>query len=143
MRVSKLALGATLFFAVTTTACKGGPEGNYTLDKTEMKKTMEAQVAAMPKEQQGFAKFAVAMVDMMEVSMEIKKGGEFEMTTTKPSLKEGAESKKDTKTGTWKKDGEAIVLTAEGKDTRCTLDGKKLSCAAPKAGDPSMVFNKS
>ena len=78
--------------------CQSGPEGTYQLDKTEMKKAMEAELAKKPKEEQGFGKLAIAMIDAMDMSVELKKDGVLEMTSTKPVFKKGELAK--TKRGT-------------------------------------------
>lgn len=42
----------------------------------------------------------------------------------------------ETKTGTWRKEGKKIILTTDGKDTKCDLDGELRSCA------DGLVFKK-
>lgn len=142
MKLMKFATAALLPLALGLTACQGGPEGAYKLDKAEMKKAMEAEIAKMPEEQKAFAGLAIAMIDAMDMSLEIKSGGDLEMKATMPSLKEGEASKTETKTGKWKKDGEKYVLDMDGKSTSCTLADKKLTCASEKKGEPSLVFIK-
>jgi hypothetical protein len=145
MRLSKIALPVSfLLLALGATACKGGPEGSYALDKEDMKKSMEAEIAKMPEDQQGFGKFALVMIAAMDVKLELKKGGEATMTTTKPTLKEGEAPKTETKTGKWRKEGENVIITSEdGKDMNCAVAEKKLTCTGDKPGKPGMVFQKS
>jgi len=123
--------------------CGGGVEGTYKLDKAEMKKAMEVEIAKMPADQQGFAKLALAMIDTMEMTMELQAGGKLKMKSSMPSLEAGKPGKTEDKDGTWKADGDSVVLTADGKPLKCAKAGSKLSCQSDKKGDPAMVFVKS
>jgi len=117
----------------------GGVEGTYKLDKEETKKSMEAEIAKMPADQQAFARLGMAMADKMDATLELKKDNSMSMSMTMEGKTEGKE-----KTGTWKKDGDDVVLTADGKDLKCSKSGKKLTCVDHKAsGDSTMVFTKS
>lgn len=138
-RLSAVALlGLTFLF----TACKGGPEGTYKLDKGAMKETMEAEIKKMPEEQQGFAKLMLAMIDAMDMKLTLKSGGELEMEATTPAMGKDKEAKTETKKGTWKAEGEKITLSADDKDLECKLEEKKLKCESGKEKDPPMVFIK-
>lgn len=135
-------LAIASFFGLT--ACGGGGiEGNYELDKAEMKKGMEAEIAKLPADQQGFAKLALAMIDMMSMSMSLEAGGKVKVKSTTPSLDKGKPSKTEEKEGTWKAEGDKVTITADGKPITCTKSGSKLSCQSEKKGDPAMIFNKS
>lgn len=117
----------------------GGVEGTYKLDKDETKKSMEAEIAKMPADQQAFAKLGMAMADKMDATLELKKDNTVSMSMTVDGKPEGKE-----KTGTWKKEGDDVVLTSDGKDMHCKKDGKKLSCTEKhQSGDSTMVFTKS
>ena len=116
----------------------GGVEGTYKLDKDETKKAMEADIAKMPADQQAFAKLGMAMADKMDATLELKKDNTLSM---KMSM-DGKDSKEES--GTWKKEGDDVVLTSDGKDIHCKKDGKKLSCVRKHAsGDSTTVFTKS
>jgi hypothetical protein len=142
MRQSSVLLSAAVLVALSS-ACNKGPEGVYHLNKVEMKKSMEAEIAKMPTEKQSLAKFGLAMLDLMQVDAELKAGGECTLTTSKPSLKEGEAAKKEQETGTWRKDGEVVVISAGGKGMRCDVAGKTLTCKSDKVGGPTLVFDKS
>ena len=117
----------------------GGVEGTYKLDKDETKKAAEADIAKLPADQQEMAKkFGMAMADKMDATLELKKDNTLSM---KMSM-DGKDSKEES--GTWKKEGDDIVLTSDGKDIHCKKDGKKLSCVRKHAsGDSTTVFTKS
>lgn len=122
----------------------GGVEGTYKLDKTEMKKSMEAEIAKMPADQQGFAKLGMALIDAMDMSVELQSGGKMKMKSTMPNLMDKDKpAKTDEKDGTWKMDGEAVVLDVDGKPTKCAKSGGKLTCSGQKEGEPTLVFVKS
>ena len=144
MRFIKLATAGILALSIGgLTACHSGPEGKYSLDKTEMKNEMKAQIAKMPKEQQAFAGLALAMIDAMNMEVELQSGGKLQATSTKMSLDKDKPAKKESKTGTWKKDGEKVILTIDGKALNCDQKGKSLSCHGDKPNEPPMVFVKS
>jgi hypothetical protein len=134
----------TLFFAALGVAgCGRGVEGTYKLDKAEVKKAMEGELAKMPADQQPFGKLALGMVDKMDITVELRPGGKLKMTTTVPALEPGKPAKTDSRDGTWKVDGDNVVLEADGKPTKCTKSGPRLNCASDKQGEPPMVFVKS
>ncbi len=129
---------ALAFAGVGLVGC-GGPEGTYTLDKAETKKAMEADIAKMPADKQQFAKLGMAMMDSMDATLELKKDGTTSMKMTMGTEKSNEEA------GTWKKDGDKVVLSNKGKDISCDKSGKKLTCVeSHKSGDSTtMVFTKS
>jgi len=136
MKNSKLLVVA---LAVVGLAGCGGVEGTYKLDKEDTKKAMEADVAKMPADQQQFAKLGMAMMDKMDATLELKKDNSMSMSMSMDGKSDGKE-----KTGTWKKEGDDVVLTADGKDLKCQKSGKKLTCTDKRAsGDTTMVFTKS
>lgn len=142
--IVKLALSLSLpVLAASAIGCTGGGvEGAYALDKSETKKMMEAEVAKLPEAQQGFAKLAVAMVEGMDVKLDLKSGGQLEMTSSIPSLTGKGDPKTEKKTGQWAKTGDAVVLKLD-KELSCQASGKKLTCNSQKKGDPALVFNRS
>ncbi len=137
MKNSKLLVVA---LAVIGLAGCGGVEGTYKLDKDETKKSMEADIAKMPANEQQFAKLGMAMMDKMDATLELKKDNSVSMKMTMDGKAEGKEQ-----TGTWKKDGDEVVLSnGDGKDMHCKKSGKKLTCTEKRAsGDTTMVFTKS
>lgn len=140
MKFAKISIVSLAFSGLVIGGC-GGPEGTYKLDKGEMKKSMEAEIAKMPPDQQGFAKLGLAMIDAMDMTVELKSGGKLKLKTTKPSVT-GGDAKVEEKDGTWTANGDSIVLTSDGKPTNCTKSGGKLSCEDDKKGG-QLVFVKS
>jgi len=136
--IAALALAA----APSLAGCGGGVEGNYKLDKAEMKKSMEAEIAKMPKEQQGFAQLAMAMIDGMEMSMELQPGGKLKTKSTTPGFGKDKPAKTEEKNGTWKAEGDAVTIETEGKPVKCTKGAGKLTCQGDKKGEPALVFVK-
>jgi len=138
-------IAATLAIATFgLVGCGGGVEGTYKLDKAEMKKSMEAEVAKLPADQQAMAKLGVAMLDALDMSLELQAGGKLKAKTTMPSLDKDQPAKTKEQDGTWKMDGDAVVLdNGDGKPTKCTKGAGKLSCDPEKKGTPGFVFIKS
>lgn len=122
--------------------CNSGPEGTYKLDKEAMKVSMKAEIDKMPKDQQGFAELGMALVDMMDITLEVKSGGKYDMKSKMPSLGKDAEAKEDTQSGDWSLENGTLKL--KGKDeATCKFDSSKIECEGKKKGDPSLVFKKS
>ncbi len=123
----------------------GGVEGTYKLDKAEVKKSMEAELAKLPEKEQGFAKLGLALIDAMDMSLELQPGGKLKAKSTSPSFEPSKPAKTEEKEGTWKAEGDKITLdTGDGKPLTCTKAGSRLNCtsATPKKGDPALVFVK-
>lgn len=117
----------------------GGVEGTYKLDKDETKKAMDAEIAKMPADQQAMAKMMSGMADKMDMTLEIKKDNTVAMKMT-------MDGKDKDESGTWKKEGDDIVLSNgnDKKDMHCKKDGKKLTCIEKhNSGDSTVVFTKS
>lgn len=123
--------------------CKAkGPEGTYTIDKDAMKKSMEAEIAKMPAEQQAFAKLALTMIDSLDMNLVIEPEGKLTLKTTQPSLTDKPAKTVD-KTGTWKIEGKNLVMETDGKPLSCTQEESKLTCVSgAKEGEPALVFLK-
>ncbi len=143
LTMNRLFAPLALALAVAGLTGCGGVEGTYKLDKTEMKKSMEAEIAKLPEEQQGFAKLGVALMDAMEMSVELESGGKLKMKSSMPSLKEGEEKKSEEKEGTWKQEGDSVILVTDGKELKCKNAGGKLTCEADKKGEAGLVLVKS
>jgi hypothetical protein len=119
----------------------GGVEGTYKLDKDETKKAAEADIAKLPADQQAMAKLMMSSdkMDKMDMTLELKKDNTISMKMTMDGKADAKEE-----TGTWKKEGDDVVLTSDGKDIHCKKDGKKLSCVRKHAsGESTTVFTKS
>ncbi len=150
MNTRSFTFPVTLLLPLALVGC-GGVEGTYKLDKTETKKTMEAEVGKLPPDQQKFAQLGLTMVDAMDVTVQLKSGGVAAMNSTIPNpFDKNAAAKTEQATGTWKKDGDTITIAEDGKsgkDLKCTKAGSKLTCspAAPSKGGASstLVFVKS
>lgn len=146
MSIAKTFTTAALALATSflIAGCGGGVEGTYKLDKSEMKKSMEAEIAKMPADQQDFAKLGMVLIDSMDMSLELQSGGKMKMKSTMPNLMDKDKpAKTDEKDGNWKMDGDSVVLEADGKPLKCAKSGAKLTCSGQKEGEPSLVFVKS
>ena len=135
MKLNKLAPLASVF-ALVLVAC-GGPEGTYKLDKDAMKKAMEADT-----KDKDAAKFGAAMLDAMDVTLELKKDGVSEMKSSM-KLSEDKPAKEDTKAGKWAKDGDTITLSNDGKDVKCKLASGNLECETGDSKGSKLIFKKS
>ena len=135
---------ALALFAATLAGCGGGVEGTYTLDKAEMKKSMEAELAKLPADQQGMGKLGLALVDAMDMKLDLKSDGKVEMTSTMPSFTKGDKPKVESKTGEWRKEGDKVVIKAD-KEMSCKAADKKLTCepVGGKKGETALVFVRS
>jgi hypothetical protein len=121
----------------------GSVEGTYTLDKAETKKGMEAEIAKMPAAEQEMQKMGLGMIDGMDATMELKSGGAASMKMTMTGMM-GKDAKPNEETGTWKKEGDDITISSNGRDTKCSKSGKKLTCTETSGKSKmAMVFAKS
>jgi hypothetical protein len=138
MKLNKLVLFVVAVVGMGAVGC-GSVEGTYKLDKDAMKKSAEAEIAKKPAADQAAAKAMLGMFDAMDMTLELKSGGAASMKT---SLGAGHDKEE---TGTWKKDGDAIVVSSgKGKDIKCQKDGSKLKCnEAGGKDDTQLVFVKS
>ncbi|MEB2313198.1 MAG: hypothetical protein OZ921_16325 [Sorangiineae bacterium] len=140
--MKSIALGALVVAMGALSACKGGgPEGKYTLDKDVMKKAMQAEIAKLPPEQQAMGGLMTALVDAMDMQIELKSGGTLSATSSLPD-EPGKPPKTDSKEGTWKQEGTKIIMTIDGKPESCELKDKTLNCATDKPGEPGLVLKK-
>jgi hypothetical protein len=124
--------------------CGGGAEGTYKLDKAGVKKAMEADMAKMDAPlPAGLANIATAMIDAMEMTIELQPGGRAKMTSMMPSFEAGKPGTSEDKEGTWKADGASVVITSDGKPHQCSRSRAKLTCESDRKGDPALIFVKS
>jgi len=140
MTTTVLARSASFAVALLMLSGCKGPEGVYAIDKDETKKTLEAEIAKAPAEQQAMGKLVLSLFHQMDMSLELKKGGEVEMKMSMPSPM-GGEPKAETKKGTWTKDGSTVVVDSDGKKMSCALDAAKLTCEASDKSQ-KLVFKK-
>ncbi|MBL9021405.1 MAG: copper resistance protein NlpE N-terminal domain-containing protein [Myxococcales bacterium] len=140
LKLAPVALASLALLA----GCKGGPEGTYKLDKESMKTAMKAEIEKMPKEQQAGAELGMAIIEMMDMTIEIKSDGKYEAKTSMPDLmgKDKEAKKEETESGDWKVEGDKITLKGK-KDLTCKFDSSKIECEGDKKGAPSLVFKKS
>lgn len=122
----------------------GGPEGTYKLDKAEMKKSIEADMAKLPENERIGPQFALKLLDAAELSVTLEPGGKLKAKATKPSLDASKPATTEEKTGTWKQEGDALLLEmGDGKPVRCARAANKLTCKdASKPGETSLFFVK-
>lgn len=138
MKINKLFVCALAVVAAGLVGC-GGVEGTYKLDKDATKKEMDKEIAKLPADQQEMAKKFSEMDTGMDATLDIKKDG-----TASLKITMGSENHEEA--GTWKKDGDSIVLTPNGKSKSmtCTKSGSSLTCTEKHAsGDQVTVFKKS
>jgi hypothetical protein len=109
-----------------------------------MKTAMKAEIEKMPKEQQAGAELGMAIIEMMDMTIEIKSDGKYEAKTSMPDLmgKDKDAKKEETESGDWKVEGDKITLKGK-KDLTCKFDSSKIECEGDKKGAPSLVFKKS
>lgn len=138
MKRIKLAPVASVF-ALLLAAC-GGPEGTYKLDKDAIKKAMEAE--AKSEDEKKMLGFATAMIEAMDVTLELKSDGTADMKT---SMKMGEKAEETSEAGKWTKDGDTITISGgkDGKDVKCKHTGGGLECDAGEKKGPKLIFKKS
>ncbi len=123
--------------------CKGGPEGTYKLDKEAMKTAMKAEIEKMPKDQQGFAELGLAMIEAMDITLEIKSGGKYDMKSSMPSLSKDKDKKEESESGDWTAEGDKIKLKGAKDEITCKFDSAKIECENEKEkGKPGLTFKK-
>jgi NlpE N-terminal domain len=110
-----------------------GPEGKYTLDKEATKAAIDAGEG-----EKDAKEFGKAMLEAMDMSIELKSGGKYDATST-VEMKKG-EKKEETESGDWSKEGDKITIKGKKDPMTCTLDSGKLNCG--KDGKTAFVFKK-
>ena len=141
MKLTSLAALALVSLS-TLAGCKGGPEGTYKMDKEAMTAAMKAEIEKMPKDQQGMAEFGLALIQAMDITLEIKPGGKYEMKSSMPSLGKDDKKEEKTESGDWTAEGDKIKMKGEKDEITCKFDSAKIECEGKKKGDPAMVFKK-
>ncbi len=134
MKLSKLLPLAT--FGLLSLAACGGPEGKWTLDKDATKAAIDAG-----KGEKDAKEFGKAILDAMDMSIELKSDGKYESKTSMALGKDDKDKKEQTETGEWTKDGDKITIKGKKYPLTCKMDSGKLSCAN-KDGETSLVFKK-
>ena len=140
-RFTTLSLLAVLLLGIP--ACKGKSlEGKYSLDKAAMKKDLEAKLAAKSGPEKDMGQLAVAMVDMMEMSIELKPAGVAQVTVsmTDPQA-QGTPPKSESKAAKWTQKDKTVTIQVEGDTSQltCTAEGKRLDCSDGKEAKLSFV----
>jgi outer membrane murein-binding lipoprotein Lpp len=143
MKMQKLITMSALTASALVVAACGSVEGSYKLDRAEMKKTMEADIAKLPEDQQAMAKTAFGLIDLMDINLELSSGGKAEMKMSMAGHEDKAKEKNQT--WEWKKDGKKVVIkSGDGKEISCDAEGGKLTCEGGAAGGMTkLVFVKS
>lgn len=116
--------------------CSNSVEGTYTLDKNALKRTMQAELAG----QSGGGivyDFFTRVMDEAEMRVELQADGQVSLKTTLPTGGWAAPRQlkwitTEDQNGTWKADGEMIVITAAGNRLNCSKSRAKLSCQSQK-----------
>ncbi len=114
----------------------GGPEGKYTLDKEATKAAIDAGEG-----EKDAKEFGKAILEAMDMSLELKSDGKYEAKTSMPSFKDKDKKEEKSETGDWSKDGDKITIKGK-EDMSCTAEGGKLTCKG-KDGKGAFVFKKS
>ncbi len=143
MHFAKAFAAATFaFLALGLAGCGVGMEGSYLLDKGEMKKKAETEIAKLPEAQQAEGKAALQVIDRLEMTFDFQSGGALTVQATTPGLTPDAPSKIEQKNGTWQAVGETIEFTIEGKSHKCTKGQGQLTCTSDNKNDPTLVLVK-
>jgi len=123
--------------AVLAAGCsKASVAGNYSLDKAEMEKAMNEQIAKLPEAERAMAGMATAMLKELDIKLTLAEGGKGTM-----EMKMGKEGKAENLT--WQEKDGKVVINDGKDDIDCALSGSKLTCSNPKKKDePAMVFVK-
>jgi hypothetical protein len=132
MKLSQLIPFATV--GLLALAACGGPEGKYTLDKEATKAAIDAG-----KGEKDAKEFGKAMLEAMDMSIELKSDGKYESKSSVELIKD--KKKEETESGEWTKDGDKITLKGKKDPLSCKLESSKLVCSN-KEGEPALVFKK-
>jgi hypothetical protein len=107
--------------------CQSSIEGEYGLDFEQTKVEVEKNAIENPEDAP--RKDAVLrLLQNTELDFELTKDGKVRSTTQLTT--EDKQRTKSEKQGTWKRDGERIVIAVPSSpDTTCSVDGKRLRCS--------------
>lgn len=133
MKVGKLISFASV--GLLLLAGCGGPEGTWTLDKDATKAAIDAG-----KGEKDAKEFGKALLDAMDMSIELKSGGKYEMKSS-VELEKGKKTD-ETESGDWTKDGDTVTLKGKKEDLKCKIESGKMSCSG-KDDESAYVFKKS
>ncbi len=137
---------SSLLALALLTSCGGDPAaavaGVYTLDKDALKAAMAAQQKQAPEgEANPMAGMMEKMIESMDISMDLKSDGTVSMKTSMTMM---GETKNDESEGTWKLEGDKVVITppdGEGESKAFTLkDGRLSATENGMFGEQEMVF---
>jgi len=135
---------SSLLTLALLTSCGGDPAaavaGVYTLDKDALKAAMAAQQKQAPEgEANPMAGMMEKMIESMEISMDLKADGTVSM---KSSMTMMGETKNDESEGSWKLEGDKVVITPpDGESKAFTLkDGRLSATENGMFGEQEMVF---
>jgi len=127
--------------------CSGGVEGTYKLDKAEVKKAVETELAGQSGGGLVFG-FFTKMIDGVEMTMQLQAAGKVILKSTRPTGGWVGPGRLkwftiEDKKGMWEADGETVVVTAGGNSLRCSKSWAKLSCQSEKKIFFPLIFVKS
>ncbi|MFO0551226.1 MAG: hypothetical protein U0271_22750 [Polyangiaceae bacterium] len=122
--------------------CDNRPEGVYKLDKEAAKKAAAANTAGQSEADRELGKALAGTLDQIDGTLELKAGGQFERRTTSPTFLEKGDKRESVETGSWKLEGDTILLESSVGKTSCKRSGGRLECKSEKDGNVSM-YDKS
>lgn len=132
--------------ALTLVSCGGGDSayvGKWELDKEAFKKAVEAEMKKEENSEDGMDAFAAGMmagmIESMQMEVDIKSDHTF---TAKMSM---AMMGEDTTTGTWKREGDGIIMTSSDGESpgKLVLKGGKLHAQSEdNSEEPPIVLKK-
>ena len=117
-------------------------EGVYVLDMDETVEALSRGADKLPKEQQQIRKLAAEIFKRLDMTLVLAPDGTATMRTRMPDLMDpDAGSKTEEQTATWRRDGDDVIITSKGKDSRCERRADRLSCAE-KPEEGAVVFKR-
>jgi hypothetical protein len=124
-----------------------GVEGAYELDKEEVKKAVETELAGQSGGGTVFG-FFTTIIDRVDMTMELQADGKVKLKFTLPTGGWAEPGRlqwftMEDNEGTWESDGETVVVTAGGNSLRCSQSWAKLSCQSEKKFFFPLIFVKS
>ncbi len=135
-------LASVALVALSFLAGCGKPTGTYKLDKEAIKTAFKAELEKKSDEDKKMGEFGLALVDMLDVTLEVKDDGKYDMKTSMPSLTKKDEKKEETESGDWSVEGDTITLKGK-EEMKCKVGSGKLECGAKGKDGPPLIFKKS